>query len=84
LTVKLYEPNGIVHEKTLKRLSGVESSFMRENYIDIAKVILLIKDFLPEQEYKNFVYDVAYIFAKDNKRFDEKRFFENTKSNINL
>jgi hypothetical protein len=50
---------------------------MRQNYIDMAEAIFKIKDLLPLEEYENFVIKVAKIFALDNKRFDELRFFEN-------
>lgn len=78
LTVRLYEPNGMIHEKVLKRPSGMESSFMRQNYIEVAEVILSVKDHINLDRYKEMVLALAEIFAKDNKRFDEIRFLQNT------
>jgi hypothetical protein len=79
LTVCLYEPNGQVHEKVLKRPPGLEASFMRQNYIEVAEVILAIKNYLNPEIYEELVLALAEIFAKDNKRFNEIRFLQNTK-----
>lgn len=79
LTVCLYEPNGKVHEKVLKRPPGLEASFMRQNYIEVAEVILSIKNYLNPEIYEELVLALAEIFAKDNKRFNEIRFLQNTK-----
>lgn len=79
LTVQLYEPQGKVHKKTLTRPPGIEASFMRQNYIEMAQAVLNIKEFLPESIYTDFVVEVARIFAVDNKRFSEDRFYTNTK-----
>ena len=80
LTVTLYEPNGMIHKKVLKRLSGIEASFMRKNYIEMGEAILEIKNKLDKETYNDFVFKVAKIFAVDNKRFNEERFFEATES----
>lgn len=78
LTVALYEPNGKVHKKNLKRPSGLESNFIRQNYIDISQIIFEIKDSTENEVYENFVLKIAKIFSKDNLRFDQKRFFIDT------
>ena len=81
LTVKLYEPNGNIQEKVLRRPPAGECSFMRQNYIDAAQLLLDIKNDIPQPTYEKIVGGLALIFAKDNPRFDEKRFFNQTKVN---
>jgi hypothetical protein len=77
--VSLYEPNGKIHQKILKRPPGLEASFMRQNYIEVAEAILSIKNYLNPDIYEELVLSLAEIFAKDNKRFNEIRFLQNTK-----
>jgi hypothetical protein len=78
LTVTLYEPNGQKQEKILKRPPGIEAAFMRSQYIEMAKILLGIKNSMPKNKYEELVINIANLFAIDNKRFDEKRFFINT------
>jgi hypothetical protein len=78
LTVNLYEPNGKIHKKILKRPPGIEASYTRQNYIDMANKVLTLKPYLNETIYNQFVEDVAKIFAIDNPRFHPTRFFDNT------
>lgn len=77
LTVKLYEPTGKISSKVLKRPPGIDPRFMRKEYIQISEVIKELKDKTEKDAYEKFVIKIARIFAKDNPRFDEKRFFEN-------
>lgn len=79
LTVCLYEPNGKIHQKVLKRPPGIEASYTRQNYIDMANKILMLQTYLNQDIYRQFVEDVANIFAVDNPRFNAQRFFDNTK-----
>lgn len=76
LTVKMYEPNGKINEKILKRPSGMESTFMRKNYIEISKIFLSFKDRIEYECYKEMLIKISKVFAVDNKRFDAKRFLE--------
>lgn len=77
LTVRLYEPNGKINEKILKRPPGIDPRFMRKEYIQISEIIKQIKDKTEKESYEKFVISIARIFSKDNPRFDEKRFFNN-------
>lgn len=79
LTVTLYEPNGKINIKTLKRPKGGECVFIRQDYIDVSELILKIKDKINKEDYQRFVLGMAKIFSKDNLRFDEQRFFKKTK-----
>lgn len=77
LTVRLYEPNGKIHEKILKRPPGIDPRFMRKEYIEISEIIKQIKDKTEKDAYEKFVIDIARLFSRDNPRFDEQRFFTN-------
>ena len=48
LTVKLYEPNGIVNEKVLKRNQAGECTFVRQDYIEAQKILSKVKNHLEE------------------------------------
>jgi len=76
LNVKLYEPNGNVHEKVLKRPPGIDSVFMRKEYVDIQEAILQIKNKINETEYNDFVFKIAKIFSRDNMRFNTSKFLK--------
>jgi hypothetical protein len=78
LTVKLYEPNGNVNEKILKRPPGIDPRFKRKEYIQISKIIKKLKEKTEKESYDKFVIEIARIFSRDNPRFDENRFFNNT------
>lgn len=74
LTVKLYEPNGIINEKVLKRNQAGECTFVRQDYIEAQKIISKLKNFLDKEKYETLVKDFMVLFAKDNWRFDPDRF----------
>lgn len=75
LTVSLYEPNGNVFTKILKRPPAGECVFVREQYYKIAKILLSIKGQLEEDSYAKLIKEIAKIFSMDNWRFDPVRFF---------
>lgn len=77
LTVRLYEPNGKIHEKILKRPPGIDPRFMRKEYIEISEIIRELKDKTDKDAYEKFVINIARLFSKDNPRFDEQRFYNN-------
>ena len=77
LTVKLYEPSGKVNEKIFKRNQAGDPTFLRNNYYDIAEVLLRLKPVLERDIYEKACIDIAKSFAKDNWRFDPERFLEN-------
>jgi hypothetical protein len=77
LTVRLYEPNGKINEKILKRPPGIDPRFMRKEYIQVSEIIKQLKDKTDKEEYEKLVINIARIFSKDNPRFDENRFFNN-------
>lgn len=77
LTVRLYEPNGKINEKILKRPPGIDPRFMRKEYIQISEIIKELKDKTEKEAYERFVIKISKIFSKDNPRFDEIRFFNN-------
>jgi hypothetical protein len=77
LTVRLYEPNGIVNEKVLKRNQAGECTFVRQDYIEAQKILLKVKDHLSVEVYTQLIKDFAVLFAKDNWRFDPDRFLQN-------
>lgn len=77
LTVRLYEPNGKINEKILKRPPGIDPRFMRKEYIQVSEIIKQLKDKTENEAYEKFVIGIARIFSKDNPRFDENRFFNN-------
>jgi hypothetical protein len=74
LTVKLYEPNGIVNEKVLKRNQAGECTFVRQDYIEAQKILSKVKNHLEEDKYIILVKDFMTLFAKDSWRFDPDRF----------
>jgi hypothetical protein len=78
LTVRLYEPNGNIQEKVLRRPPAGECSFVKKNYSEVAQLFLNIKENIPDLTYQKMVTEMALIFSKDNPRFDEKRFFNQT------
>jgi hypothetical protein len=81
LTVKLYEPNGKIQEKILKRPAGGsqgDCTFVREDYIKAGNIIKSVKNNIDDDSYNKIVKDFALLFSQDNQRFDEKRFFIDT------
>lgn len=76
LTVRLYEPNGVINEKILKRNQAGECTFVRQDYVEAQKIISKAKDSLPEEKYKDLVIDFMNLFAKDSWRFDPDRFLK--------
>ena len=80
LTVKMYEPNGMIHEKVLRRPPAGECVFVREQYYQAEEALLKVKDHLPEDIYTNLIKDFALIFSMDNWRFDHIKFFKLTQS----
>ena len=76
LTVKLYEPNGRIHEKVLKRPPAGECSYVRQNYIETSNLLLSMKDSLNKNQYSKLVEGFALIFSQDNIRFDPNKFFD--------
>jgi hypothetical protein len=76
LTVTLYEPNGEIESKVLKRPKAGESTFIKDDYIKIGRIIKLIRKHLPEDIYVKLVNDFSELFSKDNQRFDQERFFK--------
>jgi hypothetical protein len=77
LTVRLYEPNGIVNEKVLKRNQAGECTFVRQDYIEAQKILLKVKEHLSLDTYTQLIKDFTTLFAKDNWRFDPDRFLQN-------
>lgn len=78
LTVTLYEPNGRVHEKVLKRPRGGECTFVRDDYIEATMIFTRAKDSIDSDIYNYLVFEFAKLFSKDNQRFDHQRFLTNT------
>ena len=76
LTVTLYEPNGKIESKILKRPKAGESTFIRKDYIKAGKILKNIKKYLPQDIYINLINDFSELFSKDNQRFDPERFFK--------
>lgn len=77
LTVRLYEPSGIVNEKVFKRNQAGDPTFLRQNYIDISEVLLDLKPVLSDKVYQDICIEIMTSFAKDNWRFDPERFLHN-------
>lgn len=77
LTVRLYEPNGVVNEKILKRNQAGECTFIRQDYISMQNVLLKIKNTIDKNIYDSLCLDIMQIFAKDSWRFDPERFLKN-------
>lgn len=82
LTVTLYEPNGKIHKKVLKRQPGYEATFMRKNYYDIAKILYEAKDNILEETFEDLVKNISRVFSHDNPRFDPERFVNNCKEGL--
>ena len=82
LTVELYEPNGKVHSKILKRPVGGECTFLKKDYIEAEEILLGLKKDMPEETYVKLVTKFAKLFSKDNIRFDHVRFFEKTECQL--
>ena len=76
LTVTLYEPNGKIESKILKRPKAGESTFIRKDYIKAGKILKNIKKYLPQDIYINLINDFSELFSKDNQRFYPERFFK--------
>jgi hypothetical protein len=76
LTVKLYEPNGIVNEKVLKRNQAGECTFVRQDYIEAQKILSKTKPYLSKENYEILIKDFMILFAKDSWRFDPDRFLK--------
>ena len=77
LTVRLYEPNGVVNEKILKRNQAGECTFIRQDYIDMQNSLLKVKDSINKDVYDSLCIEIMTIFAKDSWRFDPERFLKN-------
>jgi hypothetical protein len=82
LTVRFYEPNGNVVEKTLRAPLAGECVFVRDQYTKIAEYLLEQKHFIPEKEYNVLINKLALLFSQDNWRFDPVRFFNNSGSSL--
>jgi len=82
LTVCLYQPGGFMSEKILRRVhiggSSGDCTFMKEDYIQAAKIMLKYKDTIDYDNYQQMVKDFAGLFSRDNIRFDVSRFFKAT------
>jgi hypothetical protein len=76
LTVTLYEPSGKINEKILKRNQAGESTFIRQDYIDIENILLNFKDKIETSVYDDLGFKIMTVFAKDSWRFDPERFLE--------
>lgn len=76
LTVKLYEPNGIINEKVLKRNQAGECTFVKQDYIETEKILLKYKNFIEKEKYEELVKDFMILFSKDNWRFNPDRFLK--------
>jgi hypothetical protein len=76
LTVKLYEPNGVINEKVLKRNQAGECTFVRQDYIEAEKILCKAKNYIEEEAYVSLVKDFMVLFAKDSWRFDPDRFLK--------
>jgi hypothetical protein len=76
LTVSLYEPNGKINTKTLKRNHAGDPSFVRQNYIDTVEALHQVKDKLNKEDYEDLCIKIVNSFAKDNWRFDAERFLK--------
>jgi len=77
LTVRLYEPNGVVNEKILKRNQAGECTFIRQDYVDMQNSLLKVKDSINKDVYDSLCIEIMTIFAKDSWRFDPERFLKN-------
>lgn len=75
LTVSLYQPDGQVASKVLRRPPAGECSYVRENYVEASKLIRSFYDILNDTDYSRLVEGFALIFSQDNIRFNSDRFF---------
>lgn len=82
LTVCLYQPGGLIAEKVLKRVhqggASGDCTFIKDDYIKAARILLDYKDTLEYPVYQQLVKKFAALFSKDNIRFDVSRFFKET------
>lgn len=76
LTISLYEPDGKINTKTLKRNHAGDPSFVRQNYIDTVEALHQIKDKLEKKDYEELCINIVTSFAKDNWRFNAERFLK--------
>lgn len=76
LTVRLYEPNGIINEKILKRNQAGECTFVRQDYIEAEKILFKYRNYIEKEKYEELVRDFMTLFSKDNWRFDPNRFLK--------
>ena len=84
LTVTLYEPSGKINEKILKRNQAGESTFIRQDYIDVENILLNFKDKIETNVYDDLGFKIMKVFAKDSWRFDPERFLEILGINKNI
>lgn len=75
LSVVLYQPDGQISSKVLKRPPAGECSYVKENYYAASKLIRSFRDILNESDYSRLVEGFALIFSQDNIRFNSDRFF---------
>jgi hypothetical protein len=73
LTVELYEPNGQVHSKILRRPRGGECVFERAQYYQISDILNATKPKIDEDTFNYLAYEFAKLFSKDNQRFNPER-----------
>lgn len=76
LTVTLHEPSGKINQKILKRNQAGESTFIRQDYIDIENILLNFKDKIETSVYDDLGFKIMTVFAKDSWRFNPERFLE--------
>lgn len=76
LTVELYEPNGQIHSKVLRRPRGGECVFERVQYYQISDILNATKPKVDEETFNYLAYEFAKLFSKDNQRFNPERFLE--------
>jgi hypothetical protein len=62
-------------EKILRRPSGGECTFIREDYVKAQKILLSYKDKMKYEDYQSLIKNFAELFSRDNIRFDVSRFF---------
>jgi hypothetical protein len=77
LTVTLYESNGQVHKKVLKRPRGGECTFLKDDYVKVTDALLAAKANTPESTFNQLIIEFAKIFSRDNQRFNHERFLSN-------
>jgi hypothetical protein len=76
LTVQLYEPNGKLHSKVLRRPRGGECAFERAQYYQISDILNATKPKIDEETFNYLAYEFAKLFSRDNQRFNPERFLE--------